>query len=179
MRKLILIVTILLGAIQMHAQGCLANVYLNTFETTPTVLHQASVSVITSSGYGVSQGYDSTLRSGELVELKDGSHIKSGAVFLAKIGACTKSKANNDETLNDSSITVYPNPVTSLLTLSSSNQYIAKVTVTTLDGRIIASHDLKNETSFQLDFSNYPSGIYILAANAADGNIIQEKIVKE
>jgi len=119
------------------------------------------------------------LRAGELVELKDGSYIKSGSTFLAEIGSCTKSKKQSSNSADNFVLTAYPNPVISTLNLSVNNLEISKVTVTTLDGKVILSKDSNDEYALQLNFENYPSGIYLLTVNTSDGNTFQEKIVKE
>lgn len=178
MKKIIIAVIVMLGAVQLHAQGCTAVVYLSTYETTSPVLHQASVTVVAASGYGVSPGYDATLRAGELVEIKDGTYIKPGSLFLAKIGACTKVKSQNNAIDGESVFTAYPNPVGSILTLSAGDTGISKVTVTAIDGRAIATQDTKNETTVQFNFENYPSGVYLITVNTTNGNTFQEKIVK-
>lgn len=179
MRKLLIAITFILGAVNLHAQACAANVYLSTFETSSPVVHQASVTVVMASNYGVPGGYDSTLRAGELVELKDGSYIKSGSTFLAEIGPCTKSKKQSSNSPDNFGLTAYPNPVISTLNLSVNNLEISKVTVTTLDGKVILSKDSNDEYALQLNFENYPSGIYLLTVNTSNGNTFQEKIVKE
>lgn len=177
MRKL-LIALVFLGVMKLHAQGCAPNVYLSTTEKSSPVLHQASVTVVAASDYGVPGGYNSTLRAGELVELKNGAHIKSGALFLAKIGPCTKSKEESASS-DDFGLRVYPNPATSLLNLSVNNMEISKITMTTLDGKVVLNKDYKEEYNLQLNIESYPSGIYLLTVNTTDGNTYQEKIIKQ
>lgn len=182
MRKLIVFMTFILGALQLHAQGCVANLSLTTYETVTPVLHQASSTVVASSGYGVSPGYNSTLRAGVLVELKEDTHIKSGSLFLAHIAPCGKPKARQQEISGKSGdvigLTVYPNPVKSTLNLSVDNAELSKVTLASLDGRVIAIREAKNETSLQLELGNYPSGIYLITVETTDGQVFRDKIVK-
>lgn len=182
MRKCILFLTFILGAVQLQAQGCVPDITLTTYETTTPVLHQASNTVVGSSGYGVSPGYDSTLRAGVLVELKDDVYIKSGALFLAHIAPCGKPKARqqglSDKSAAVSALMAYPNPVESTLNLSVDHAELSKITLATLDGKVIATHEAKNETSLQLELGNYSSGIYLITVETADGQVFRDKIVK-
>lgn len=181
MRKFILFITFLLGAVQLHAQ-CVANLNLTTFETVTPVVHQASNRIVASSGYGVSSGYNSTLRAGVLVELKGNTHIKPGSLFLAKIGPCGKVKARQMETsdklVDALQLTVYPNPVTSKMNLSVDNMELATVTLASIDGKVISVKDVKNETSLEMEMAQYPSGIYLVTVETVDGQVFRNKIVK-
>lgn len=180
MRKIILFLTFSLGAIPLYAQGCVADLSLTTSETVTPVLHQASNTVVASSNYGVSSGYDSTLRAGVLVELKSDVHIKSGSLFLAYIGPCAKSReAQQDKFTDELGMIAYPNPVESILNLSLDSTEMSKVTVTTLDGRTVHTQDAKNATSLQLELGSYPSGIYVLTVETTDGQVFREKIIKK
>ncbi|WP_447634991.1 T9SS type A sorting domain-containing protein [Flavobacterium microcysteis] len=180
MRKFIVIITFLLGAVQLQAQ-CVANLSLTTFETVTPVLHEASNSVVASSGYGLSPGYNSTLRAGVLVELKGNTHIKSGSLFLAKIGPCGKKARQmemSDKLSAAQQLTVYPNPVTSKMSLSVDNMEMSTVTLASIDGKIISVKDVKNETSLEMEMDHYPSGIYLLTVETVNGQVFRNKIVK-
>ena len=180
MRKFIVIITFLLGAVQLHAQ-CVASLNLTTFETVTPVVHQAAIRVVASSGYGLSPGYNSTLRAGVLVELKGNTHINSCSLFLAKIGPCSKVKARQMETsdkLSDAQLTVYPNPVTSKISLSVDNMEMSTVTLASIDGKVISVKDVKNETSLEMEMDHYPSGIYLLTVETINGQVFRNKIVK-
>jgi len=183
MRKIILFLTFFLGAIQLYAQGCVASVALTTFETVNPVVHQASGTVVASTNYGVNSGYNATLRAGVLIELKANTYIRPGSLFLAKIGECTKSVAResdlSDEFTEMPELRAYPNPVESTLNLSVNNLKMSKITLTTLDGRIVTTLDAKDETSMELEFGSYSSGIYLLTVETSDGKIFQDKIVKD
>ena len=179
MKKIILFIIFMLGAVQLHAQ-CVANLNLTTFETVTPVTHQASNRIVASSGYGVSPGYNSTLRAGVLVELKGDTHIKSGSLFLAKIGPCGK-KSRQMETSNkfaDALLTVYPNPVTSKMNLSVDNMELSTVTLASIDGKVILAKDVKNETSLEMEMDHYPSGIYLVTVETTNGQVFRNKIVK-
>ncbi|RWW98818.1 T9SS type A sorting domain-containing protein [Flavobacterium cerinum] len=182
MRKYILFFALSLGSMHLHAQGCVPNLTLTTPETSTPVLHQASNTVVASSNYGVSSGYNATLRAGTLVELKSNTHIKSGSLFLAKIGACTKAKNSeqgmSDELSEDVALTIYPNPVRSFLTVSIDKMEMSKITVSNLEGKVITTYDAKKQTSLQLNFENYTPGVYTIIVETVDGSVFREKIIK-
>jgi len=183
MKKLIFFLILFLGALQLQAQGCVAILNLSTPETATTVLHQASNRIRGFANYTVGSGYDSTLRAGVLVELRANTHIKSGSLFLAKIGPCTKSVARENvasgKFADELGFLAYPNPVESILNLSLDNSEISKITVTTLEGRVVATHKVEKTSSFQLDASSYSSGIYVLTVETTDGQLFRDKIIKK
>lgn len=182
MKKIILFLTFFLGAMQLHAQGCVANLTLSTPETVSPVLHQASNKITASPNYVVNPGYNSTLRAGVLVELRSGTYIRPGSLFLAKIGPCTRAareQGTTDNFTDELGMTAYPNPVESILNLSLDSTEMSKVMVTTLDGRTILTQDTKNATSLQLELGSYPSGIYVLTVETTDGQLFREKIIKK
>lgn len=183
MKKYILFFALSFGSMHLYAQTCVPNLSLTTPEIITPIVRQASSTVVASSNYAVSSGYNATLRAGTLVEIKANTHIKSGSLFLAKIGACTKSKNSgqdtSDELSEDVAFAIYPNPVKSLLTVSIDKKEMSKITVSTLEGKVMNTYDAKKESSIQLDFGNYPSGIYSIAVETVDGLVFLDKIIKE
>ncbi|MBL1280348.1 MAG: T9SS type A sorting domain-containing protein [Fluviicola sp.] len=76
----------------------------------------------------------------------------------------------------EANITVYPNPVTNNLNLSTNSNEIEKIDIYSLDGKIILSEKLTSK----IDVSFLNSGVYILAAMNSNGQIIsQQKIIKQ
>lgn len=183
MRIYILFFTLVFGTMHLHAQGCVPSLMLTTPETTTPILRQASGTVVTSSNYAVNSGFNATLRAGTLIELKENTHIKPGSLFLAKIGACTKAKNGEQEVSDtfseDAALTIYPNPVRSLLTVSIDKTEMSKITVSTLEGKVMSTYDAKKQTSIQLNFESYTPGVYTLIVEAVDGSIFREKIIKD
>jgi len=178
MRKLLVLLTFF-GGMQLYAQGCVADISLTTYETSSPVLHQASNTIVCSVAYGVSPGYDATLRAGVLIELGDNTHIKPGSFFLAEIGECVKPRMAETDVFTTSALKVYPNPAGPTLNLSVDNMEMSSITLTTLDGRIIATYKANNETYLQLDLSTYASGIYLLTVDASNGQQYRQRIFKE
>lgn len=183
MKKIIILfLAFFLGTIQLYSQGCATNLTLSTPETVSPVLHQASNKITGVSSYIVNSGYNSTLRAGVLIELRSGTYIRPGSSFLAKIAPCTKSARQQDTTdkfSNNKGVAAYPNPVESILNLSLDHAEMSKVTLATLDGRIVLKQDAGNANSLQLQMSSSSSGIYVLTVETNDGQVFRKKIVKK
>lgn len=75
--------------------------------------------------------------------------------------------------LNISNFKVYPNPANDWITLPESTD---KVTVYTLDGRILLKQDLKEGS--KMDVSQLPNGSYILIAEGTSGRYLSKVIIK-
>lgn len=79
---------------------------------------------------------------------------------------------------SDSKLTVYPNPVKEQLTLKVDGVFNAyQITLTDLSGRVMLSNTI-NENIKQLDFTNYPKGIYILRTGV-NNQFTEWKIIKQ
>jgi hypothetical protein len=79
-------------------------------------------------------------------------------------------------TFNESDLTVYPNPVKDILTLSLARN-ITNVTILNLLGQEVMTKEV-NDNYFQIDLSHLSAGAYLLriTANNQQKNI---KIIKE
>lgn len=78
----------------------------------------------------------------------------------------------------DSKLTVYPNPVKEQLTLKVDGVFNAyQITLTDLSGRVLLSNTI-NENVKQLDFTNYPKGIYLLKTGV-NNQFTEWKIIKQ
>jgi hypothetical protein len=127
--------------------------------------------------------------------LKPGFHVKSGASFIAKIAECPtssgifKSKtideltpANEHNTIeeqDDSSISIFPNPTSSLLNIVSENDAIRSMTIFIYDntGILISSHHFDKKIAL-IDIGNQKPGIYILEVIVDDHSYFH-KIIKK
>ena len=79
----------------------------------------------------------------------------------------------------DQEILLFPNPVENILTVSLKKGYVKKISVTTLDGKIIFSKGLISlESSTTLDISTFPKGIYLITIENSDGKIGVKKLIK-
>jgi len=75
-------------------------------------------------------------------------------------------------------ITIYPNPVTSVLTIQSNGAILSgaegQITITNLVGQTIFAHDYNNKQA-QIDVADLPVGVYFLKVNGSE----VRKFVKE
>ncbi len=79
-----------------------------------------------------------------------------------------------EESTTDKSITIYPNPVTNILTITTSDKKrIDKITIFSMDGRIILNQEIQNN---QVDLTNLPVGSYILKTDYSES--INFKLIK-
>jgi len=91
--------------------------------------------------------------------------------FVENETQCRESVLNVD-TFNEKDLTIFPNPVSNILTINST-KLIDKIEVyTTLGKKVIT----KNETI--IDFSNYPTGIYILKI-ISNNMVVTRRILKQ
>ena len=62
----------------------------------------------------------------------------------------------------DNSITLFPNPITGLLTVTSSQDLITRVEICDLVGRAVVSSLVEKENAVRMDVSELPDGVYIV-----------------
>jgi PKD repeat protein len=79
----------------------------------------------------------------------------------------------NDKAMQD--IKIYPNPVTSVLTIKVEN--MKQLQLVNMSGNVLIQ-EVINDQSIQLDMSAYHQGIYFLILENKDGRIVQ-KVVRE
>ena len=61
-----------------------------------------------------------------------------------------------------SQISVYPNPVTDVLTINTDPSSAGYIRLTDISGKVVKEIPILNETSFKLDLSNLKEGMYLL-----------------
>jgi hypothetical protein len=78
---------------------------------------------------------------------------------------------------NESSVSLYPNPVQNILNIQNTASNLSKVQIYDLNGRLLQNHALQtNEVS--LDVSQLTSGVYLVVLENEMGNRITRKIMK-
>ena len=80
-------------------------------------------------------------------------------------------------TINDSRLTIYPNPAKSIVTISGN--HIASVQVIDNIGRVVKIVSLKDATNPTLSVSGLQAGAYHLRVQTTDGNVSGVGLVKE
>lgn len=85
-----------------------------------------------------------------------------------------------NESNSNYSFEISPNPTSSSFKLST-NSIISKnaqIIITTIDGQIILKEKVRGENNFDIDLSNYNSGMYLIHLKDDNGNFLTKKIIK-
>ncbi|HRW62292.1 MAG TPA: GLUG motif-containing protein [Bacteroidales bacterium] len=78
--------------------------------------------------------------------------------------------------LDEIRVSIYPNPVNSILSISCQKENIHRITVTDITGQVIFEKEVVNQIE-GIDFSNYNAGIYFIGLYT-DKDIITSKVIK-
>lgn len=105
------------------------------------------------------------------------------AFFVTKMGTCPSSGTGIEETFNTSSLSVSPNPATTMLhvnveVLAKTN---ATFSITNIMGQVISRQELTLQSgnhSQRLDIAALPAGMYVLSVSTDKGTL-QHKFIKE
>ena len=142
-----------------------------------------------------------TIRATNSISIKPGTHIEDGYSFIVEpncnlaggtsISNKTSLGANlylfneqyinitDDEALDD--VVISPNPSKGIIEIEPSEDNMV-VTMTLFDfsgASLLHYNNEKNKTSFELDLSSFPSGLYIINFEMLNGSVISKKIIKE
>ena len=130
------------------------------------------------------------------VELNPGFEAVLGAQFAAYPEGCSESytyRIDNqsasviepmrvDETVNLIRIVrdfaIVPNPSSSTIEIIMKDAKFRKVSIATIDGKIVDERNLEDTYKTQQDVSRYANGIYIVNVTSDDGRIYTKKLVK-
>lgn len=130
------------------------------------------------------------------VELNPGFEAVFGAQFAAYPEGCTanytykeqsnqtaiKQLSNIDETVNliklSKDFAIVPNPSSSLIDIIMKDAKFNKVSITTIDGKIVDERSIEKTDKTQIDVSRYANGIYIINVTSDDGKIFTKKLIK-
>ena len=95
---------------------------------------------------------------------------KDGATSFSKVVSALL-------TINDSRLTIYPNPTHDIATIKGS--HIASIQVMDNMGRFVRSETLKDATNPTFSLRSLPSGIYHIRIQTTDGKINNMSVVKQ
>jgi len=133
------------------------------------------------------------------VELNPGFEAVSGAQFSAYPEGCsgnfiyktqsvvdtpkvTAQAPIEDNTVNlvkiSKGFTILPNPSSSLIEISMKETKFNRVTIATIDGKVVMERNLEKTTKTQIDVSRYANGVYIINVTSDDGQLFTEKLIK-
>jgi hypothetical protein len=95
-------------------------------------------------------------------------------------GATLKSATINDKSSEDLIFNVYPNPSNGIVTVQLENNSLSntEINITTLSGKVIESHQTI-DSSFELNLSHLPNGIYFLVIRQDTRNELQKLIINK
>ena len=124
--------------------------------------------------------YFTTVRAWLLYEISDDGvgqqlHIYSP---LPEIDATFTNYTLSNSDIEKIDITVYPNPVNDLLTISSPNNEILSISVFTINGKEIQSFEKMNQNRNEISLINLDSGVYFLEIRTDVGRVTK-KVVKK
>lgn len=86
------------------------------------------------------------------------------------------SEDNSVEELNQSGLSIYPNPVMDILTIETIIPGELSISITSLNGQIIESRNSAGSTH-QIDLSSFQRGVYFIIVRSKN-NVTTEKIIK-
>ncbi|MCO6148509.1 T9SS type A sorting domain-containing protein [Flavobacterium sp. NRK1] len=179
----------LIDAIDGSETGCWENLILSVPETN-NVTHQVSATITTNNQYTVNTGQTVSLKAGNYVLMLPETTILENSVFTAEIDGCTPAAAKSLKVQKQepiviyksaedflTKITVYPNPASDVAKIALTGSNIIDINVYTKEGRLIFNTTV-NETSYDLNTSNFEKGIYILTVTTNNGEVLTQKIIK-
>ena len=94
--------------------------------------------------------------------------------YINKLNCSVTSVHENENQFH----TIYPNPVTTLLSIDNANQNIDKISVYNIYGKLIYS-STKNESTVSIDFTEFSKGVYVVELQNNNKEIVRRKVVKE
>jgi hypothetical protein len=159
-------------------------------EVNTSKIYESFFEVLTSNNYSISGSKTIQLYCLAFVDLLPNTSIESLNFFEASIGkyycfqdqrpANTNLSVLINEALKNDIIrlTVAPNPSSNTIEVVLNNSTFNKVMITSLDGKTILAAPVTNNESFQVDVSTYANGLYIVSVIDKDGNIYNQKLIK-
>ena len=73
---------------------------------------------------------------------------------------------------------IVPNPSSSVVEISMSHTEFNRITITTIDGKIVSEQQIEWTNAIQLDVSRFAHGVYIVSVVTNDGQLLTEKLIK-
>ncbi len=130
------------------------------------------------------------------VELNPGFEALFGSQFAAYPEGCSASfvyksenastthtiTTTNEDTINlirvAKGFAILPNPSSSTIDIVIKNTKFNKVSISSMDGKIVFETNLENTDKTPINVSSYENGIYIINVTTIDGQMISEKLIK-
>jgi hypothetical protein len=130
------------------------------------------------------------------VELNPGFEALSGAQFVAYPEGCTANYSFRtespsqtvmvptlvEESVNliriDRDFAIVPNPSSSTIEIIMKDAKFRKVSIATIDGKIVDEINVEDTYKTQMDVTRYANGIYIINVTSDDGRLYTKKLIK-
>lgn len=80
--------------------------------------------------------------------------------------------------LQKTTLSIFPNPSSNSVEISMKNTTFNKVLINSIDGKTVLDKNIENSESFQVDVSNYANGLYIVNVIDKDGQVYNQKLIK-
>ena len=131
------------------------------------------------------------------VELNPGFEALYGSQFAAYPEGCSANytykpiqnanvkgtqSVSVDESVNLVKVTrgfvIIPNPSSSIIDIVMKGAQFSKVSIATIDGKIVDEKNIETTDRTQVDVSRYANGIYIINITSDDGQLLTEKLIK-
>ncbi len=77
-----------------------------------------------------------------------------------------------------SSFAIIPNPSSSAIEISMKDAKFTKISISTIDGKVVFEESVQRTDRSKVDVSNYANGIYIINVTSEDGQQLTEKLIK-
>ena len=74
--------------------------------------------------------------------------------------------------------TIYPNPSSSTIDIKMKDSQFKKVSITTIDGKMVYERKVEPTDTTQIDVSRYANGVYIINITSEDDELLTEKLIK-
>ena len=149
--------------------------------------YQVSNRITTSSDYTVNENQTINLFAKDYIEFKANTHLKSNSTVWAKIQACPGSSgrmADENAIKNDAvsqstnDLIIAPNPVTDFVLIKTSQTGFNKVTISSLDGKVVKTETVENTMEYSLNASGIAKGIYLISVTSKEGSLLTQKLIK-
>ena len=130
------------------------------------------------------------------VELNPGFEALLGSQFAAYPEGCSANYVYKNQSQSDSlnetviedevinlvkvanGFAIIPNPSISTIEIVMKGTSFNKVSITTIDGKLVLNKTIEKTDKTQLDVSRYANGIYIINIISEDGQLLSEKLIK-
>ena len=145
-----------------------------------------STDVITFNNNTIGSGV--VYHAGNFVELNVGFEGVFGSKFSGYIEGCSNnfqyrqassSSSTNFSIKKKSNLLLYPNPTNDKVEIKLNNQMFEKVSIATIDGKMMFESDIEKTDKFILDVSRFAQGIYIINVVLENGEIQSQKLIKK